>query len=64
MSITECFHCNLLPLTLTAKKSTNVNFLADKIYYNSSQEYSKITYIYIYIYSKIIYIYIYIYIYI
>ena len=32
-----------LPSTLTAKKSTKIKFSADKIYYNFSQEYPKIT---------------------
>ena len=32
-----------LPSTLTARKSTNINFSIDKIYYNFSQEYPKIT---------------------
>ena len=32
-----------LPSTLTAKKSTKIKFSTDKIYYNFSQEYPKIT---------------------
>ena len=32
-----------LPSTLTAKESTKIKFSADKIYYNFSQEYPKIT---------------------
>ena len=49
ISITVCFHyitdswLTSLSLILTAKKSTKITFLADKIYYNVSQEYSKIT---------------------
>ena len=49
ISITVCFHyitdswLTSLSLILTAKTSTKITFLADKIYYNFSQEYSKIT---------------------
>ena len=50
MSITACFHYNCqipgltsLPLNLTAKKSTKMKFSTDKIYYNFSQTYPKIT---------------------
>ena len=42
MSITACFHSKKSSLYLTAKKSTKIKFSANKIYYNFSQEYSKI----------------------